>query len=401
MNDHVQVEVVATGAGARPGAESLRDRVRALRLPEPSGRGNPRGAWLPWLLCLLLAASTGYLGYQHFNAAPAETARADEDRPAAPASAATPAAATPAGAIAFESKGYLVPSHLILVSPKVGGMVLKLHIREEGQRFKKDEVLAELETTEYQSDHDRARAALESARQRLLELERGNRPEEIESAKAELNEAEAQREQLYLDWKRNVNLKTGNALAQRDYEQAQSSYLAMDRRVARLRQAYKLMVEGPRRERIDAARADLRLAEAELAKAKWRLDNCLVRSPVTGTVLSKKAEEGNMVNPSAFSNGLSASLCEMADLSELEVELDIQERDIAKVYRGQRCRVRAEAYPERVYEGVVSRLMPIANRAKGAVPVRVTVAVPRVEVGVYLKPEMGAIVTFLGAEDKR
>ena len=50
---------------------------------------------------------------------------------------------------------------------------------------------------------------------------------------------------------------------------------------------------------------------------------------------------------------------------------------------------------ERVYEGEVSRLMPIADRAKGAVPVRVKITVPREEEGVYLKPEMGALVSFL------
>jgi len=61
----------------------------------------------------------------------------------------------------------------------------------------------------------------------------------------------------------------------------------------------------------------------------------------------------------------------------------------------QKCRVRAEAFPDRAYDGTVSRLMPIADRAKGAIPVRVKIRIPREEEGVYLKPEMGAIVSFL------
>ena len=115
--------------------------------------------------------------------------------------------------------------------------------------------------------------------------------------------------------------------------------------------------------------------------------------PVSGTILKKNAEEGNIVNPIAF-NG-SFSLCGMADLSDLEVDLSIQERDVARVFKGQKCKIRAEAYPERTYEGYVSRLMPIADRAKGAVPVRVKVAVPAEEEGIYLKPEMGVNVSFL------
>jgi hypothetical protein len=76
--------------------------------------------------------------------------------------------------------------------------------------------------------------------------------------------------------------------------------------------------------------------------------------------------------------------------------LFIQERDIARVFVGQRCQVRAEAYPNRPpYSGVVSRLMPIADRAKGAIPVRVKLTVPAEEEGVYLKPEMGVVVSFM------
>src|SRR5262249_40556454 len=136
--------------------------------------------------------------------------------------------------------------------------------------------------------------------------------------------------------------------------------------------------------------------EADLAKTQWRLDQCQILAPVTGTILTKKAEKGNIVNPIAFN--ISASLCDMADLADLEVDLSIQERDIAKVFAGQRCTVYAEPYRERMYDGVVSRLMPIADRAKGAVPVRVKLSVPKEEEGRYLKPEMGAVVSFLQAE---
>ncbi len=103
-----------------------------------------------------------------------------------------------------------------------------------------------------------------------------------------------------------------------------------------------------------------------MAKAEWRLSNCIIRAPINGTILKKNAEEGSLVNPVAMQGFF--SLCEMADLSDLEVELTIQERDISKISKGQKCQVRAEAFPERVYQGVVSRLMPTADRAKGVSP---------------------------------
>jgi HlyD family secretion protein len=65
------------------------------------------------------------------------------------------------------------------------------------------------------------------------------------------------------------------------------------------------------------------------------------------------------------------------------------------------CKVRAEAYPERMYDGVVSRLMPQADRGKGSVPVRVRVNVPKEEEGVYLKPDMGVVVFFFKKNDNK
>jgi multidrug resistance efflux pump len=340
----------------------------------------------------MLAGAATYMAYEKYGPKNQDATLGPEAAAAAPPT--KPEGSSPiasSGDMALESKGYIIAVHQIQVSPKVSGMVTKLYI-EEGKRVKQGDILAQLETVDYLAERDRAKAVRDSLKHHLLELERGNRPEEIASAKADLEESEAQLEQLTLDWKRTINLKTGNALAARDYEQAYSAYKSMDRHVRRLREAYKLMVEGPRVERIDGARADLRQAEADLAKAQWRLDNCTIRAPVSGTILTKKAEEGSIVNPVAFN--ISASLCDLADLSDLEVDLNIQERDVNKLFQGQRCRVRPEAYPDRVYDGFVSRLMPIADRAKGALPVRVKVVVPANEEGVYLKPEMGAVVTF-------
>src|SRR5205814_2372959 len=119
----------------------------------------------------------------------------------------------------------------------------------------------------------------EGAEERLRELKNGNRPEEIDAAKAAWAEAEAQRVQLLQDWKRNTGLKTGNAVAARDYELAESAFRAQRERVSKLKHDYDLMVKGPRVERIKAAEAEVAQAEAELHTAKWNLDNCTIRAP--------------------------------------------------------------------------------------------------------------------------
>ncbi len=162
------------------------------------------GRRLPWILCLLLAAGISVLGYQQYHPPRPEAAvPAASSKAAAPSGPAAKAAipVAPSGGFALESKGYIIPAHQILVSPKVGGMVVKLRITES-QRVKKGDVLAELEDTEFRADRDRAKAMLASARHTLEELEHGYRPEEIGEARAELAEAEAQQVQYEADYKR-------------------------------------------------------------------------------------------------------------------------------------------------------------------------------------------------------
>jgi HlyD family secretion protein len=391
-----QPAVRATAGTRQDGAASLQDRVRALRLPASSSGGAGWLTWAAWLLCLVLAGTTGWFAYLVYARGPADSAaQAQSDGTTSSADLSTPAAtgaAADEGELALASKGYIIAAHVILVSPEVSGRIVKLQA-EEGQRVARGDTLAEIENTQYMAERDRAAAVLAQGEHRLAELERGSRPEEIVQARAELAEAETQLAQLRTEYERNRELRRRNVISQQDFENAESSYRAHERRVERLRAAAQLMEIGPREERKQAARAEVEAARAELVKAQWRLDNCIIRAPVSGTILRKNAEEGNIVNPAAF-NG-SFSLCEMADLSDLEVDLNIQERDIARVFKGQRCRVKAEAYGDRVYEGVVSRLMPIADRSKGAIPVRVKLSVPAEEEGVYLKPEMGVLVSFL------
>lgn len=302
------------------------------------------------------------------------------------------------GKIVLESKGYLVPAHQILVSPKVQGMVVKLDI-EEGRRVKKGDLLAEIESIEFDRDYERAKALFELSKAKLLEMENGSRPEEISQAEAELGQAQEELKDFERIWKRNTELWKTRSVTEQEMLSSEAQVLATRRRIERLSYALQLMRKGPREERITAARAESKQFEADMLKAAWRLSNCKILAPISGTILKKNAEEGNLVNTLAM-NG-SFSLCEMADLSDLEVDLAIQERDVSKIFVGQHARVRSEAYPERIYEGYVSRLMPIADRAKGAIPVRVKVRVPANEEGVYLKPEMGAIVSFYDYADPK
>lgn len=378
-------------------SSSLSHQVQSLRLPPPSPGASGVNR-LAWLLCFALATLSAWLSYQRYTLklpAP-ELIQATSDTSAKPTESESKdlptdmAAAT--GKFAYESNGYITVAHQILISPQVSGRLVTLDA-DEGRRVRKGDLLGEIEDTEYQAEFLRAKSTLEVAKSRLLELERGFRPEEVEQAKTELQEVEAQLVQLQAEWNRSYELRKSNLVSEESFELIDSRLQATQRRRERLTLAAKLIADGPREERIAAARGEVGQAEADVAKAAWRLSNCKIVAPISGTILKRNAEQGNLVNPVAL-NG-SFSVCDIADLADLEVSLDVPERDISKVHLGQRCKVRPDAFKSRVYEGVVSRLMPIANRAKSSITVRVKLTVPSEEEGVYLKPEMSALVSFL------
>jgi multidrug resistance efflux pump len=389
---------------------TLKDRVAGLRLPDKVDQlGRSGGGWLPWLLCILLGGTTVSL-VARLPSRPslALTGEATGERKAAnspektstqpPVPSGQDSREKPAsGAVVLESKGYIIAAHQIQVSPiEVSGLIKELYV-EEGKRFKKGDVLAVLDTTSFEADTADARAALASADAKWLKLRNGYREEDKRAAKHDMEAAEADLVQTRADFARIDELFTkspGLSVTKSDWDNSRAGRDRSQRRYESAQARYDMTMNGSRVEDVAEAEADVGVAKARLRKAEWHLANCTIRAPVTGTILTKKAELGNLVNPLAF-GATSGAVCEMADLSDLEVELDITERDIAKVQKGMPCRLHAEAYPDRIYDGVVTRLMPIANRAKGSVPVRVKVKVPADEEGVYLKPEMGAVVAFL------
>ena len=400
------------------------DRVRSLKIAKEDRLDSQRPASkFSWLVSIVLAVVCGWLAYRDDRLMssigferPAIDSRVEAVNPATPAVSSSklekaststestassaqlttdkPTSDKPSNPIALESRGYVIAKHQVLVSPQVSGRIMSLNI-EEGRRVVEGEVLAEIERTEYQADTEQMRGVLMRNKAELSELQTGARPQEIAGATADLQEQEEVVSQLESQFKRLKEALKTNSVSMTEFEQSQSSFFSTRKRIDKLRQSLDMMKEGPRKERITMAEAAVIQAEANLAKSQWRLENCTLRAPISGTILKKNAEKGNLVNPVAFSG--STSVCDIADLSDLEIDLNIQERDVSKVFVNQQCEVRSEAFPKRVYKGTVSRLMPIADRAKGAVPVRVAVRVPEEEQGMYLKPEMSAIVVFFSA----
>lgn len=363
--------------------------LEPVRPPLPARR--PSGARLVWAAIGTLAGAVLALAGMVLVLAYLLLKRPAAATVAAPAAAAAPAVqpstkpASSSNGSMLDFKGYILPVQPIVVSPKVSGTIVKLHFGE-GSHVKKGDVLAELEDIDCKADFFRAQWTAETARQQLAEAQT-SQPKEIGQSEAEMEKAKLELAQLQADFERARDLYYKQAASKTEYEEAETRFRAAEQHMRSM--DYGL---GTTRlalaQKIATLRTQSEQAEADLAKARWRLECCTVRSPSSGTILKKNAEEGSLASSGA-------SLCELANLSELEVEVAIPECDIRKIKTGQRCQVRTDAFPDRVYAGAVSRVMPVANRVQSAIPIRVKIAVPQEEEGIYLKPEMIAQVSFL------
>jgi multidrug efflux pump subunit AcrA (membrane-fusion protein) len=298
----------------------------------------------------------------------------------------------PAGALVLQIKGTLIPFLQINLSPDdVAGVVTEIHFKE-GDRVKEGQVLARIRDNRYRNDLKAAVAALESAKCRWDEMHPNSvRPIEKEQAEAELAEAEATRVRAKQDLERYTSQKASSVVSAQDIDKAVSDLKAAEFRVIRLRKTLEILVDGPRKEKLLGAEADRLNAEAKLEECKRLLANCEVRAPIDGTILTKVADPGVVVSPMSFN--VASGICSMADLSDLEAEIDVREDQIAQIKLGQECQVAAMADQNRVYKGRVDRVMPIADDTKNTIKVRVKVLLPPgEEPGSFLKPKMSTVV---------
>ncbi len=240
----------------------------------------------------------------------------------------------------LRTSGYIVARERIEVSPRFMGLVTWIGIRK-GDTVTNGQVVVRLDDTEY--------------RARLAEVE------------GQLAVARVAEERSRIDLDRTREL----------FEEKVESQQMLDN--ARLA--------------LESAQAQIRQLEGSRRVILTYLDWCVIRSPVNGVVLEKLAEANELVTPQNFggSRGPSTSLLAVADLADLQVEIDVNEQELARIALGQKCRVSPEAFPDRFYEGVVAEIAPEASRQKGTLQIKVQILRP----DKYLTPELSAKVDFL------
>ena len=349
-------------------------------------RNNSRARWSKWwiLVSVLLFVLFGVWRFSSNTAAlEVETMRVEA------------AGAGSAGdRVVLNAAGYIVPHHKIEVASKVVGRVAWIGV-EKGDRVDKDQVLVRLEDDEFRARVRQAEGSLAALRARLAELEAGSRPEEIERARATLEEAKADLARLKLDLERAKELAEAGVIAAQEHDRIQEQYNAQAARVEAFDRAYELVRIGPRSEEIDAVRGQVQQALGELEFVRTQFDATVIRAPVSGTILERNVEVGEFVTTGFVGErGAKGYVVSLADLQDIQVELDISQDDFAKLSMGQQATLATDAFRDREYRGEIVEISPEADRQKATVQVKVQILEP----DELLRPEMNANVAFLAPE---
>jgi RND family efflux transporter MFP subunit len=341
----------------RSDTRALLDELRIDRRP------RPRRHRMPVLVALIVLVAIGALAFWWraddgdvaSQPTPATTASVSETKPSTPAPLVTPAAddVSGAGTSVLDATGYVVARRKATVSAEVTGRVTEVFI-EEGQTVAAGELLARLDDAAPRAQLDLAQAQLDAA---------------VSSAKEiALQHAQAERD-----------LVRTTRLAERG--------LASPAAVERDRLALDALVA-----RQDVARQQVTVHERGLAVQARALEEREVRAPFAGVVVAKAAQPGEIISPISAGGGFTRTgICTIVDMSSLEVEVDVNESYINRVYPEQPVEVRLNAYPDAPYQAAVIAIIPSADRNKATVRVRIRLLGPDARV----LPDMGVRVAFL------
>ena len=302
------------------------------------------------------------------------------------------------GSVVLTATGYIVPHHTINVNSKVTGRLKWIGV-EKGDLVKEGQVLVRLEDDEFRAQYQQAVGAADSARAYLAELQNGSRPEEIAQAQHNLDEARATLADDKLTLDRTRELANQGVVSRQALDDAVAKFDADQQRVNSLDKVAQLSKLGPRAEEIARAKGALTQAEGQAAYAKSLLDATVIRAPVSGTILDRTAEKGELITAqfaSGSAGGPQGSVVSLADLGDIQADLDIAQDDFAKLGPHTKAIVGVDAFPDLHWNGVIAEVSPEANRQKATIEVKVQILNP----DSHLRPEMNTTVRFIADENK-
>lgn len=265
--------------------------------------------------------------------------------------------------------GRVISTSRVQIGSEITGTVVERRVTE-GDVVKPGDVLVVLRSDDLDARVRQAQAA-------LREMQVSTRPQSA----ASLREAEAQLAQASRERKRRADLFTRQLIAREALEQAEEAESVARAAADRARLAAEAASAG------STAEQQLR---AELAAARAQRDKAVVRSGVAGTVLTRNAEPGDLVQPGRV-------LFEIARGGDTEIEVPVDEKNLGVLSVGQEAACIADAWPERRFRATINYIAPSIDATRGTVTIRLRVQQPPD----YLRQDMTVSVNVVtGRRDR-
>jgi RND family efflux transporter MFP subunit len=335
--------------------DTARPDLSSLRIQDGKRKNSGTGKRVFWasvpivLLAFLAAASFAFRNR----------------KPEVEVAAAVKPATGPSGVL--NASGYLTPRQRATIAAKITGRVTGVFF-DEGTRVTDGQLLATLDDSDVVRALDAAKADRDSSQAAIADYE-----VQLRNAQIELHRA-------------NELLKAGVQTQQ-----------AVDTAT---------MTADSLRAKIALAKQQVVAAEARIREQQQAVDNCTIRAPFAGIVVSKDAQVGEMVSPVSAGGGFTRTgIATIVNLHSNEIEVDVSESYIAKVKPNQAVNAVLDAYPDVTFPGKVRTVIPTADRQKATVKVRISftdgshVKLMDPASDPRILPDMGVKVTFLD-EDK-
>jgi len=239
------------------------------------------------------------------------------------------------------------------VSSKISGRIREIYV-DEGDNVKEDDLIAVIDSTDYEIQKKQIEAMVESALANLRLLERGARREDIRVAEELLKQAEANLRNAEREWNRAKRLFEEKSITEKQWEDARTKYEFALAQFKQSEENLKKLRKGAREEEIELAKAKVKEAMAGLEAIENRIKDCEIFSPLNGIVSVKLKEKGEMVNAGT-------PILKIINTEKVHLYVYIPEKELGLVKIGGIVEVRIDSFPERRFEGKIVYISPEAE----------------------------------------
>lgn len=259
----------------------------------------------------------------------------------------------------LNASGYVTPRQRATIAAKITGRVTGVFF-DEGTHVRAGQLLATLDDSD-------ARKALATAKA------------DYDSSKAAIADYEVQLKNAQIVLQRTEGLKNAGVETQEHLDNARTAVDSL-------------------KAKISLTNAQTKAAEARIQEAQQAVDNCTIRAPFEGIVVSKDAQVGEMVSPISAGGGFTRTgISTIVNMNSNEIEVDVNEAYITRVKPGQQVTAILDAYPDWEIPSRVRTIIPSADRQKATVKVRISF----LKLDPRILPDMGIKVTFLSDEPSK